>query len=476
MTSFRLRQLILLLAAFAVGTGSLLVAGSALADQQLFRIQQIWNSFPDPADTPGGAGYYGGWVQPYLTKSYPGGPGKEYLYPAGVADVQTTGSGNPVGAAFTLRTKSFHDLIGTYTITPKTGWPGYTTYSYLSYYNGPAKFRQQNTHTNQDPTRIVFPTTLGNPVPNYAKGEPVTPTTTWDGKYDFQRVGEINVTPGPRQFGGTYHYFHGPNNSTFYQFIYKFSPAIYKAYGHYSCFDEGKFGCTKDTFVSSVGDTTAIYTFTRFLLNGKGTGTGDRLQTASAKATTPTDSIYGQLPTVNGQGVGTTIMGGCPDNTPTGSVCDAASYVSAKARYLQLIHPWTTGFASVSNPGQIGTAGGLITPQYQGYDTDLGGEPKLTITRINAESVWNKTVETLTVETETIKSYLYNVGRVVSLVRPKLIHTYTTPVDKEEAIWFSWGPARMWRLKVYFLPEPTGMLLLGTGIVALLGLARIRRR
>jgi hypothetical protein len=31
-------------------------------------------------------------------------------------------------------------------------------------------------------------------------------------------------------------------------------------------------------------------------------------------------------------------------------------------------------------------------------------------------------------------------------------------------------------MKVFFLPEPAGLLLLGAGIVALLGLSRMRRR
>jgi hypothetical protein len=36
--------------------------------------------------------------------------------------------------------------------------------------------------------------------------------------------------------------------------------------------------------------------------------------------------------------------------------------------------------------------------------------------------------------------------------------------------------ARLRRLKVFFLPEPGGMLMLGAGIAALLGLSRMRRR
>jgi hypothetical protein len=39
-----------------------------------------------------------------------------------------------------------------------------------------------------------------------------------------------------------------------------------------------------------------------------------------------------------------------------------------------------------------------------------------------------------------------------------------------------WSTAWIWRLKIFFLPEPGGMLMLGAGIAALLGLFRMRRR
>jgi len=463
MTSFRLRQLILLLAAFAMAAGSLLVAGSALADLQLFRVQQSWHNKPNPpVTTAGGAGKYEAWIQPYLTKSYPGGPGKEYLYPPGVATVEP---GNNVGSPFTLPTASFLDLVGTYTITPKTGWEGYTTRSYLSYYNGPVRVGPNHGLTH--PTRLVFPTTGNNAYPNYGTGNPVNATTTFDGDYDFERVGEINVTPGPNRFGGTYRMFHGPNNSTFYQYIYLFTPAIYRAYGQYQCMQFGEFGCTKDTFSSDKAGTTSIYLFTRFLLNVKGSGTGDRLQSKSAKATTPYPN--GAYPTVNGEG------------TPTSY--GPASFITGKQRYLNLVHPWTTGFVSAKNP--VGSPS-IITPQLQGYDIDLFGAEKITVTRTEWDQVWNKTAlspcaeETcgaLTTETTTSKNYMYGVGRVVSLVRPRLIWTYTVPIQgSTNPITQTWPVARLWNLKVWFLPEPTGMALLGTGIVALLGLARIRRR
>jgi hypothetical protein len=438
-----------------MAAGSLLAAGSALADLQLFRVQQSWHNKPNPPVTSfGGAGKYVAWIQPYITKSYPGGPGKEYLYPPGVATVEP---GNNVGDAFSLPTASFLDLIGTYTITPKTGWEGYTTRSYISYYNGPVKFGP--THGATTPLHLVFPTEDGNAYPNYGLGKPVTPTETFGGRYDFERVGSINVTPGPRRFGGTYKVFHGPNNSNFYQFIYYFSPGIYKAYGDYTCFQEGEFGCTKDTFVSAGPDTTIIYTFTRFLLNVKGSGTGDGLQSETAKATTS--------------------LGSGAYLTPDGD----ASFVTGRQQYMNLVHPWTTGAASVHNP--VGSPS-TISPKATGYDIDLFGAEKVTVTRSVWDQVWNKTALSpcaeqtcgaLTTTTEAFKSYLYGVGRVVSLVRPRLVHTYTVPIQgSTDPITMTWPAARMWRMKVWFLPEPTGMLLLGTGIVALLGLARIRRR
>jgi hypothetical protein len=71
---------------------------------------------------------------------------------------------------------------------------------------------------------------------------------------------------------------------------------------------------------------------------------------------------------------------------------------------------------------------------------------------------------------------MFGVRRVVSMVRPRLINTYTVPVDPLEPIENTWSFARLWRMKVYFVPEPAGMLLLGAGVAALLGLSRMRRR
>jgi hypothetical protein len=382
-----------------------------------------------------------GYIQPYTTKT---AMGTKYIYPPGTAIVDP---GNPVGGAFTLPT-GFINVTSTNLLTQKTGWPGYTTYTYADYYNGPGKFGPNHGSTASK-VRVVFPTTGGNPTPNYyGKGRPVTPTTTFDGRYDFSRGGSINVTPGPRRFGGTFRLFYGPNSSI-YQYIDYFSPAIYKAYGDYICLDEGKFGCTPSTFVSDIGDTTAGYQITRFLLNWKGTGTGGGVQANTAKATKHTTS-YGQVP------------------TPYGN----ASFITGMNLYLNQIHPWTTGFAS----GQNADPSFRYTPQAQGYDTSLGGAD-ITVTHHDWNQVWNRTLSTLTTTTATTKQYLYGVGRVVSMVRPRLIHAYTVrntvagfPIEH------TWQAARLRGLKVFFVPEPAGMLMLGTGLGLLVVLHRVSRR
>jgi hypothetical protein len=369
-----------------------------------------------------------------------------YISPPGIAVVEP---GNPIGGAFTLPT-GFINVTGTYSITSKTGWPGYTTITYVDYYNGPGKFGPNHGSTASK-VRVFFPTTGGNPPPNYyGLGRPVTPTTTFDGRYDYSRAGSINVTPGPRRFGGTFRMFYGPN-AGFYQYTDYFSPAIYKQYGKYVCLDEGKFDCTKDTFASDIGDTTAWYQFTRFLLNIKGSGTGDGHQSNTAKATIPT-TPYGNA------------------RTPYGN----ASFITGMQRYLNVIHPWTTGFASVQNGWEYPIR---YRPQAQGYDTNLGGAD-ITVTHHDWNTHWNETLSTVTTTTVTTKQYLYGVGRVVSMVRPRLIHTYTTPTCRfcAEVIGNTWQAARLWRLKVFFVPEPSGMLMLGAGLGCLVVLHRVSRR
>jgi hypothetical protein len=122
---------ILVFVAFSVAIGSFLAPESARADTALFRVEQRWHGFPNPAVTPGGAGMDQGYLQP-STRTAMGA----YRYPPATAIVEP---GNPVGGAFTLP-QSFITTMYTGTLTPKTAWPGYTTTYFYWAYNGPGKF------------------------------------------------------------------------------------------------------------------------------------------------------------------------------------------------------------------------------------------------------------------------------------------------------------------------------------------------
>ena len=159
MSSFNSRQITVLFVAFAVAVGSLLVAGSALADAALFRVEQRWHNSSNPPVTPGGAGMYQAYIQPRVTKT---AMGADYIYPAPKAIVET---GNPIGGKFTLP-QSFITYSQTATCSEcKAWWLGYTTTTHSVYYNGPGVFEPN--HGATGPTRIVFPTTMGNPYPTY---------------------------------------------------------------------------------------------------------------------------------------------------------------------------------------------------------------------------------------------------------------------------------------------------------------------
>jgi hypothetical protein len=102
---------------------------------------------------------YQAYIQPYVTKT---AMGTEYLYPPETAIVEP---GNPIGGAFTLPQSFITYSASSWTPTPRTKWPGYITITNSVYYNGPGVFEPN--HGATGPTRIVFPTTMGNPYPTY---------------------------------------------------------------------------------------------------------------------------------------------------------------------------------------------------------------------------------------------------------------------------------------------------------------------
>jgi hypothetical protein len=92
-----------------------------------------------------------------------------------------------------------------------------------SYWNAKGSFRPQNPNAPLSTTTLRFRTTMSNPnpttnSPHTAMYDPVTPTTTWGGRYDASRGGSIMIWPGNNRFGGTMRFFEGPN-ARFYQLI-----------------------------------------------------------------------------------------------------------------------------------------------------------------------------------------------------------------------------------------------------------------
>jgi hypothetical protein len=181
MTPSRIRKSILLLVAFAAGAGSLFVAGTALAQATaLFRIEQRTHGFPSPpVTTPGGAGMYQGYLIPYYLTDIQAKSGTLYDLPPGTAKAVPF---NPIGAPFTLP-KSIYTIYSQATLTKKTAWPGYTTTYWFYAYNGTGMFKPNNGPTA--PYRMMFKTTNMNYTktePNLGLGNPLTPTTTFNGR------------------------------------------------------------------------------------------------------------------------------------------------------------------------------------------------------------------------------------------------------------------------------------------------------
>jgi hypothetical protein len=235
---------------------------------------------------------------------------------------------------------------------------------WYSYWNLKGSFRPNNPYGASATTTVRFNTTMGNTGPPFGTGSPVTPTTTFSGRYDFSRAGSIVVTPGPNRFGGTLQFFYGPNHHS-YQLITASPPYISKAYG------PGQ-PPIPSTHESQVGEFVIGNPMNRYRMTN-----------------------YGQYR----QTVGTTPSGG-------------PEYYVQQVMHLSTIVPFTTGMITAWNPAGATNTIHTVT----GYD--------------------NRS---------------HDGGGVISLVRPRLVHSYLAPHDPNKPIRIIESSARTWQMDFNFL-------------------------
>jgi len=388
MATLKGRKLTSILAAVAIASAHLLVPQPAEAASGLFRMLRTWYGSRSPFTSTD--------FHPNLRGPHKAPPAKAYV-----------GATAPA-PRFTAPQSFIIDTTYYYACPPGLCFDGYPeSKGWYSYWNLRGDFRPNNPNGATMATTVRFtngpvcPAVIGTDGerlpcanPPLGKGTPITPTTTFSGRYMDDRGGSIMITPGPNRFGGTMQFFYGPNHR-YYQLITISSPYITKAYG------PGQSYISAD-HPSGVGEWVIGGPLFRYRMTSAGQ---NRAQTT----------------------------------TPSGAMVD---YVK-KATYLYTIAPFTTGMIQAYQP-----VGDTVTiHSYTGYD--------------------NREVSTMGG---------FQLSGIISMVRPRLVHTYTVPVDPNEPIRMSWSSARTWQMDFHFLPEPGSAVMMASGLVALAGLYRLRKR
>jgi hypothetical protein len=213
MVGLRFRNLasISVTAAMLAAPLALLVADSAIAAGALFRVRRIyWTSNVDS--------WTSGFLIPPSGKSAGMSP---YQPPASAYVGKTAKNPRFTAPKSFIKNTTYYFACGPGTFQCYPGYP--ESKGWYSYWNAKGSFRPQNPNAPQSTTTLRFRTTMSNPnpttnSPHTAMYNPVTPTTTWGGRYDASRGGSIMIWPGNNRFGGTMRYFEGPN-SRGYQLI-----------------------------------------------------------------------------------------------------------------------------------------------------------------------------------------------------------------------------------------------------------------
>ncbi len=426
MITHKHHKLITVFLAATVVIAPLLIAKSAdAATTATFKMKRTWWGWTTTQGTP----------SPWIDSQYhprSKGPNKS-ADPTVVVGSETV-SGRPA-PRFTFPAKFIRDYTWSNFCAPGTCGAGYPQFSQqYSYWNLKGSFRPNNSKFGgaSKATTVIFPTTMGNPMPPINSGHPVTATTTpcvggglytptsgknhcgylaqdlppggtafggpaprkagdpirfVDGNYDFDRAGSIMITPGKNRFGGTMLFFYGPNHD-YYQ---------------------------RTTI--NTGYSTHAY--------------GWQMDVRTPNANTAVGDVqYG--------GPWNKYRMTEPYRTQR-SITANGGFYEILAPYFYTLVPFTTGMVTAVEPH----GGQLSQFTLTGYDnrTPLG------------------------------------VNGIISLVRPRIVHGYEVPHDPEDPINLTWAYVSAWQMTFHFreAPEPGGMLMFSSGVVALAGLYRRRK-
>lgn len=418
MTILKRHKLVSTLIAVAFVTAPLLTLSTpADAASGLFRMYRIWWGGTSPYETP----------DPYIsTQPHPRikGPNKA---PAAAGYV---GSTSPA-PRFTAPSKFIKDYSWYGACVPGTCFPGYPESKvWYSYWNLKGSFRPNNSQYGgaSGPTTVIFETTMGNPTPPLNQGNPLTPTTTpcvgggltdgagaWTCGFLAHDLGTRKAGDPIRFVGGNYDKSRA-GSIMITPGVNRFGGTMHFFYGANHTYYQ-KITANYPYISKAYGPQMDVR------VNGANTVLGDVQYGGPFNVYRMT--TYGNY------------------RMTTGTPNNPGGFYSRRVPYFYTLAPFTTGMITVWEPH--GATNTVLT--LTGYD--------------------NRTVST---------GGGFQLSGVISMVRPRLVHTYQIPRDPQDPIVMAWASGGAWQMDFHFLPEPGSTLMMASGLVVLAGLYRMRRR
>ena len=423
MATLKCRKLGSMLVAVTVAITPLLIAAAAqAADVGLFRMKRTWWGGTSTNESP----------DPYISADYaPGLQPPDKRPPAeGYVGFETTPNGAKMAAVprFTAPSKFISDNTYYGRCVPGTCAPGYpVSKAWYSYFNLKGSFQWHNERNGGAAvtTTVVFETTMGNPTPPLNQGNPQVATTT-------PCVGGGHTDCG----------FWGRNTGT-----HLVGDRVTYADGNYDFSRAGsimitpgknRFGGTMHFFYGPNHFYYQYITeFYPYISKAYGPQTDQRKHTTGGSQMNLVPTRLGDVQFGGPFNVYRMTQYGQQRATTGTENAPGADYV-IRAPYFYTLAPFTTGMITGWQP--FGDTNTVVTAE--GYD--------------------NRTPNGL--------------SGVISMVRPRLVHTYKIPVDPNLPIQMTWASAGSWQMAFHFLPEPGSTLMMASGLVMLAGLYRLRRR